>query len=49
MADRILLVFEGEKTEPNVFDNIQESFFHGKNSTIIYTTYNAEIYQLSYG
>ena len=46
MAETILLVFEGGKTEPNVFDNIQESFFHSDKSAIIYTTYNAEIYQL---
>ena len=46
MADTILLVFEGEKTEPRIFDNLRKNFFGSAESSVIHATYNAEIYQL---
>jgi hypothetical protein len=30
MADTILLVFEGAKTEPSIFDQVKTAFFHNK-------------------
>jgi len=46
MADIILLVFEGERTEPMIFDNLKKTFFGSETNSIIHATYNAEIYQL---
>ena len=46
MADTILLVFEGEKTEPRIFGNLKKTFFGSETNSIIHATYNAEIYQL---
>jgi len=46
MADIILLVFEGEKTEPRIFDSLRKTFFGSEKNSIIQATYNAEIYQL---
>ena len=46
MADIVLLVFEGERTEPKIFDNLNSTIFGSSSSSIIRATYNAEIYQL---
>lgn len=42
----ILLIFEGEKTEPQIFNNLKGHFFPAKKSNMVYATYNADIYQL---
>ncbi len=46
MADIVLLVFEGERTEPRIFDNLNQTIFDSGSTSIIHATYNAEIYQL---
>lgn len=46
MSDIILLVFEGEKTEPSIFDNIQKVFFNRSPGRRIYACFGANIYQL---
>jgi hypothetical protein len=46
MGDIILLVFEGEKTEPSIFDNIQKVFFNRSPGRRIYACFGANIYQL---
>jgi hypothetical protein len=46
VADTILLIFEGEKTEPSVFDNIQEVFFNRCPGRRIYACFGANIYKL---
>jgi hypothetical protein len=46
MRDTILLVFEGEKTEPLIFDNIQRVFFNKSPGRRIYACFGANIYQL---
>jgi hypothetical protein len=45
MSSIILLIFEGEKTEPMIFDNIRKLFFN-ESSPIVIATFKAEIYQL---
>jgi len=46
MSNNILLILEGEKTEPQIFENIKKNFFGESENTIFYTVYKAEIYQL---
>jgi ppGpp synthetase/RelA/SpoT-type nucleotidyltranferase len=46
MGDTILLVFEGEKTEPSIFDNIQEVFFNKSPGRRIYACFGTNIYKL---
>ena len=46
MANTILLVFEGEKREPKIFESIHKYFFQNNQSAVIHASYNAEIYQL---
>jgi hypothetical protein len=46
MRDIILFVFEGEKTEPLIFDNIQKVFFNRSPGRRIYACFGANIYQL---
>lgn len=46
MANTILLVFEGEKREPKIFESIHKHFFQNNNSAVIRVSYCAEIYQL---
>jgi hypothetical protein len=48
MADTILLVFEGEKTEPAIFDNIKSVFFNGTDGPqrMIYAIFGTNILQL---
>jgi hypothetical protein len=45
MSDIVLLVFEGVKTEKQIFSNLKENYFKGLNS-VIHATFDAEIYQL---
>jgi hypothetical protein len=46
MSDTVLLVFEGEKTEPEIFDNIKNVFFNKVGKTVIYAIFGTEIYRL---
>jgi hypothetical protein len=47
MSDTILLVFEGGKTEPDIFDNIKDVFTDKIDSNIIYVIiFGTEIYKL---
>jgi hypothetical protein len=47
MADTILLVFEGEKTEPSIFDDIRKSFFKKSESKrVVYTIFGTNILKL---
>ncbi len=46
MAETILFIFEGEKTEPQVLRNLEKHFFHEGSTPLIYATYNTDIYQL---
>jgi hypothetical protein len=46
MSKIILCVFEGEKTERQIFDSLKRYFLHENDHTILYATFNAEIYQL---
>jgi hypothetical protein len=47
MADTILLVFEGEKTEPAIFDNIKRVFFKKYNSKrMVYAIFGTNILRL---
>jgi hypothetical protein len=41
-----LLVFEGERTEPRIFDNLKRTLFSNTENRILYATYNTNIYQL---
>ena len=45
MNSCILLVFEGEKPEKMIHDNVKRNFFSEKQE-IVFTAYNAEIFQL---
>jgi hypothetical protein len=47
MPDTILLVFEGGKTEPSIFDNIKNVFFKNQESQrIVYAIFGANILKL---
>ncbi len=46
MTNVVLLVFEGEKTEVQIFNSLKKNFFQNTTNTLIHATYNAEIYQL---
>jgi hypothetical protein len=47
MCNTILLVFEGEKTESDIFNSIEKNFFaSSQGSTIIRASFKGEIYQL---
>jgi hypothetical protein len=46
MSDIVLLVFEGEKTEPLIFDNIQKVFFNKLPGRRIYACFGYNIYKL---
>jgi hypothetical protein len=41
-----LLVFEGKRTEPRIFDNLKRTLFSNTENRILYATYNTNIYQL---
>ena len=44
--DTILLVFEGEKTEPQIYKSIEKLFFSSKKSSVLRASYKSDIYQL---
>jgi hypothetical protein len=46
VADTILLVFEGEKTEPGIFDNIKSVFFNNNPQRIVYAIFGTNILKL---
>jgi hypothetical protein len=46
VAETILLVFEGEKTEVRIFNKIKKLYFSDEKNTLVHASYNAEIYQL---
>jgi hypothetical protein len=46
MEGSILLVFEGEKTEPSVFDNIKRVFFNNNPQKMIYAIFGTNILKL---
>lgn len=46
MNSIILLVFEGERPETQIFDSIRKHFFQDDSKTVLYTIYGAEIFQL---
>ena len=46
MSNKILFIFEGEKTEPQILNKMKEFYFPEKSYSIIYASYNGEIYQL---
>lgn len=46
MAETILLVFEGKRSEPKILDSFRQHFLNQRNSTVLYTSYEAEVYQL---
>ena len=45
MSNKILFVFEGEKTEEQIVSNLQKTFFVNED-TIVKCVYGAEIYQI---
>lgn len=46
MNDVILFVFEGSKTEPQIFENLKRCFFNSNPNTVLFATYNTSIYTL---
>ncbi|MCJ8270358.1 MAG: hypothetical protein MJK04_13265, partial [Psychrosphaera sp.] len=45
MSDMILFIFEGEKTEKRLVDNLRQHFLN-EDDTIIYASFNTHIYKL---
>ena len=46
MSKVILLVFEGAKTEPNIYNSLRAKFLNGGDRTIVYATFGTVIYKL---
>ncbi len=46
MSNVILFVFEGRKTEPQIFESLKKHFFSSNSNTILFATYNTSIYSL---
>ncbi len=46
MSETILLIFEGRKTEPQIFKNIRDKFFGNDPKSILQAVYGTDIYQL---
>lgn len=46
MADVILLVFEGDRTEPAILSSLKSSYFDGTTTTIVHAAYCTDIYRL---
>ena len=46
MTEHILFVFEGEKTESQIFENLLLHFFNEEGKFIVKTAYKTDIYQL---
>lgn len=46
MTDIVLLVFEGERTEPQILSNLKNHYFKDGKNTVIHATFNTHIYTL---
>lgn len=46
MAETILLVFEGGRSEPKILDSFKQHYINQRNSTVFHICYEAEVYQL---
>lgn len=46
MGETVLLIFEGAKTEPQVFENIKRLFFGNDPNTVLVASYGNNIYNL---
>ncbi|MDY0018011.1 MAG: hypothetical protein RBS89_09270 [Candidatus Delongbacteria bacterium] len=46
MSNTILFIFEGEKTEPEIFENMKRYYFQDKTNSYLIATYNTNIYKL---
>lgn len=46
MSDIVLLVFEGAKTEPQIFDNLKKHYFIENKNTVLRATFDTHIYTL---
>lgn len=46
MAETILLVFEGKRSEPKILDSFRKHYLNKTNSTVFHICYEAEVYQL---
>ena len=46
MTEHILFVFEGEKTESQIFENLLLHFFNEEGKFIVKSAYKTDIYQL---
>jgi hypothetical protein len=47
MSDKILFVFEGEKTEPAIFDNIKKVFYdQSESNRMVYAIFGTHILKL---
>ncbi len=46
MLEQILFVFEGAKTEPDVFENLRSIFFPEEGKEFVTATYNTDVYAL---
>jgi hypothetical protein len=46
MANTILFIFEGEKTEKRIFDKVKKRFFRDSEKHLIIAAYKTDIYQL---
>ena len=46
MTEHILFVFEGEKTESQIFKNLLLHFFNEEDKFIVKSAYKTDIYQL---
>jgi len=46
MSKVILLVFEGKRTEPNIYNSLKQYFLNDDKRTVIYATFNTVIYKL---
>ena len=49
MSKVILLVFEGKKTEPNIYNSLRTNFLNADDRTIVYATFGTVIYKLYKG
>jgi len=46
MSSSILFIFEGEKTEVQIYESLKRSFSKYDQATHIYATFNADVYEL---
>ena len=46
MSEKLLFVFEGEKTEPQIFKSLKNTLFSGITDFELYACYGSHIYSL---